>query len=114
MLKCQPVGLEFFLFADLQEPCFVGVHLHYVVLLTIPQIVLYVIGIPLCALFIILKNKEHLHTLKTRTRYGLLYRGYGKGREWWEIIVTLRKVAMVCVGTFGSLMGAVEVGVIIF
>ena len=32
-----------------------------------------------------------------------------RDREWWEIIVTLRKVAMVCVGTFGSLMGAVEV-----
>ena len=34
--------------------------------------------------------------------------GYQPGREWWEWIVAMRKVAVVAVGTFGTLLGVVD------
>ena len=51
---------------------------------------------------------ERLHEKKVYTRYGLLYMGYQPGREWWELVVAMRKVAVVAVGTFGTLLGVVD------
>ena len=41
-------------------------------------------------------------------RYGLLFLGYRDGREQWELIIAIRKVAIVAIGTFGTLVGAVD------
>tara|TARA_B100000795_G_scaffold200391_1_gene154177 strand:+ start:73 stop:1515 length:1443 start_codon:yes stop_codon:yes gene_type:complete len=34
--------------------------------------------------------------------------GYREGREWWEGIIALRKISIVAIGTFGTLMGVVD------
>ena len=112
MLKCPWIGTARYLMADLQEPCFAegSRHVHYVLLLTLPQIIFYVIGLPLAATLIIVKTS----TLRLKTspsfkmRYGLLYIGYRDGREWWEIVIAIRKVAVVAIGTFGTLFRAVD------
>ena len=111
MLKCPRIGHKMFLMADLQEQCFVGRHMYYIILLFFPQLVLYIVGLPLIAALLILRNNKRLNDPDFRLRYGLLYRGYAKGREWWEITVAWRKVAAVCVGTFGALLGVPEVQV---
>ena len=111
MLKCPSIGNVKYLMKDLQEPCFTGRHSMYIIILTIPQLILYIIGLPLIAGLLILRNKERLDDPEFRIRYGLLYRGYDKGREWWELTVALRKVAAVSIGTFGSLIGIPEVQV---
>ena len=74
---------------SLQEPCFTGRHIGYFLLLTIPQLICYVVGLPLIAALVILRNKEKLHLDKSfSTRYSLLYMGYRKDREWWEVIIS--------------------------
>ena len=110
MLKCPSVGHEgyMFLMADLQEACFIGRHKAYIFLLTIPQLVCYVLGLPLIAAILIFRNKEHLYKSRFSTRYSLLYIGYRKDREWWELIIALRKIAVVSIGTFGTVMGVVD------
>ena len=111
-----------FYYISLQEPCFEGQHLWYLLLLTLPQLFLYVLGLPLLSAVVILRNKDHLHedkslghkhpenirSEKIRLRFGLLYMGYRPGREWWELVVALRKVAIVAIGTFGTLLGVVD------
>jgi CRP-like cAMP-binding protein len=37
-----------------------------------------------------------------------LYLGYRDERPWWELVVALRKVAVVSIGTFGTLLGVVD------
>jgi CRP-like cAMP-binding protein len=104
MLKCLSVGQEGrFLMADLQERCFGPRHLQYFLALTVPQLILYVFGLPCFGVFLVLRNRDHLHTTQFRWRYGLLYLGYRRGREWWELVVTLRKVFVVAIGTFGTI-----------
>jgi hypothetical protein len=93
---------------DLQEPCFVGRHLFYIFFVTIPQLLLYVVGLPLLAFVFIQKNKAHLYEHDTMVRYGLLYLGYRKDREWWELTIVVRKVSIVSVATFGTLMRVVD------
>ena len=107
-LKCIQVGESRYLMADLEEICFTGRHVEYLMMLTIPQIILVVLGLPLLSLGIILRNTHHVHKYSFRLRYGLLYLGYRENREWWELIVVLRKVCIVCISVFGTMMGAVD------
>jgi len=109
MLRCQRIGNDAYLMVSLQEPCFKGRHLDHVLMLTLPQIILYVIGLPLAGTMLLLHNKDRLHEKSFYTRYGLLYLGYRDERAWWELVVALRKVAIVSVGTFGTLLGVVDV-----
>ena len=46
-----------YLMADLQEPCFEGRHATYVAMLTMPQLLLTVIGLPLVATLVVVRNK---------------------------------------------------------
>jgi len=109
MLRCPKIGHQPYLMASLQEPCFQGRHWQHVLMITIPQIVLYVIGLPVAATIHLLRNKENLHHRQFYTRYGLLYLGYRDERAWWELVVAFRKVAVVSVGTFGTLLGVVDI-----
>ena len=95
--------------ASLQEPCFDGRHLIHLIILTIPQIIFYVIGLPVLGTIHLLRNKDNLHDKQFSTRYGLLYLGYRDDRAWWEIVVAFRKVLVVGVGTFGTLLGVVDI-----
>jgi len=75
MLRCPKIGDRSFLMVSLEEPCFEGKHLQYTMMLTIPQIFLYVIGLPVTATIHLLRNKDNLHDRQFSTRYGLLYLG---------------------------------------
>ena len=48
-ISIERVGDALWLAADLQEPCFVGAHLTMVLLVSLPQILLYTVGLPLAA-----------------------------------------------------------------
>ena len=108
-LKCPWVGGQMWLMADLQEPCFQGRHMFHVLALTVPQLIIYVIGLPLISVIFITRNIKNLHQKSFYTRYGLLYLGYRDERAWWEGIVAIRKVAIVSISTFGTLLGVVDI-----
>ena len=102
MLKCVLVGEKRYLMADLEEPCFEGRHLKNLLLLTIPQLILVVFGLPLLSVYIIVRH-SFLHDHENfRLRYGLLYLGYREHREWWEVIIAMRKVLIVVIGSLGK------------
>jgi hypothetical protein len=107
-MKCTEVGTgTLYLIADLQEQCFVGRHLRYLLLLTLPQLFVYVLGLPLCATLLIIRNNDRLKDRTFITRYGLLYMGFRENREWWEVVIALRKFLIVAISTFGTMMGVV-------
>jgi hypothetical protein len=104
MFKCATIGGIPYLVADLQDACFVDRHLQYVMLLSVPQLIILTC-LPILFFLLLRVNKKHLENANFRLRYGLLYHGYVKGREWWEGIIALRKISIVAIGTFGTLMG---------
>jgi hypothetical protein len=115
MFKCVKVGDKRFLVADFQEPCFEDRHWASVLLLSVPQLIILTC-LPLLVLLLLRRNRDHLHDPTILMRFGLLYRGYVDGREWWEVTVAIRKFAGVAIGTFGSMIGSpeVQVGLAIF
>ena len=60
-LACERIGVRDFLAVDLHEPCYVGRHLTYVMLLTIPQIGCYLLGLPMAATTVLFYNRRRLH-----------------------------------------------------
>ena len=106
MLACERVGEAFWLAADLQEPCVRGRHLILLFLLGIPQILVYVLGLPVGAFLLLRRQRNSLRDPRVQYRWGLLYAGYRPGVYWWEITIVIRKVALVVVGgVFGSRLG---------
>ena len=108
MFKCPRIGDKTFLVADLQEACFEGRHLHYFLGLTLPQILLYIIGLPVAALVLLRRNKERIinQDMSFHMRYGFLFFGYRL--EWWESVTASRKVVVVLIGTLGTLLNSVN------
>ena len=75
MFKCPTVGGQRYLMADLEEPCFEGRHTIHMMLLSVPQIFLYILGLPASAFYILMRNKRHHDKAQFQLRYGLLYLG---------------------------------------
>ena len=96
--------------ADLQEECFGERHLRFFLMLTLPQIFIVVIGLPIAAFVLIKRSTPEEREQKSfHMRYGLLYLGYREERAWWEVIVAVRKIFVVAISTFGILLGRVDV-----
>ena len=58
---------------------------------------------------ILRRNQDRLEgDTKFRMRYGLLYFGFRRERAWWECVIAARKVAVVLIGTFGTLSNSVN------
>eukprot|EP00942_MAST-04A_sp_MAST-4A-sp1_P009701 g9701.t1 len=58
----------------------------------------YIIGFPLVGLYVLRKIDRDLP--ENRLKYGMLYDGYNNQYYYWEIIMILRKILIVVIGTF--------------
>ena len=77
MLACERVGDNYWLSADLQEPCLEGRHTMLLVLLCVPQLLLHVVGLPLGAFVVLFRNRKRLFKEDVQFRWGLLYAATG-------------------------------------
>jgi hypothetical protein len=94
LLICKEVDGKPYLTHDLQEECYTGRHLLYVCILTIPQILLYVIGIPLLGLRAATRattRRMKMAPTIALFRYGMLYSGYNKNHWYWGAVIACRK-----------------------
>jgi hypothetical protein len=106
MMGCEKIGGVLWLAADLQEPCYIGRHLTNWWLICLPQILMFVLGLPLGAAVVLWRNRHNLHSPRTQFRWGILYAGYRDKLYWWEITIVIRKLVMVLVGgVFASRLG---------
>jgi hypothetical protein len=78
---------------DPEVECWVGLHLKWVVFVSIPAFVIWGkkivivkgkgLGIPLFAFRLLRNNKQKLESLEYKCKYGFLYDGYKKRRFYW-------------------------------
>ena len=130
LLACRSAcntGKEY-LRTSLDEVCWTGRHLEYVYYLACPMFILYVVGLPIGALYScyrvkrkaqikqdLLPNKRRasLQQLEredhTHGAYGALYSMYKSDYFWWEGTIVLRKILISLVAVFGSALGLLQV-----
>ena len=105
-LACEKIGIKYYLAADLQEACYVGRHMYYLLSICLPQVLVYTIGLPIVGTLVLWSNRTRLKDLRVRFRYGILYNGYRPRLYWWEITIAIRKVALVLIaGVYGVRLG---------
>ena len=90
LMTCTRVDNQLYMKADLQEPCYVGRHLSWFLLCSIPQICLHVLGIPLLGLYKVYKHRKKKQKM-SKFRYGILYTPYSPRRWFWGVVVASRK-----------------------
>eukprot|EP00942_MAST-04A_sp_MAST-4A-sp1_P003014 g3014.t1 len=83
---------------DPRVPCFVGEHSSVFWTSGFPGFVIYVIGLPSVGVYT-LKHADRLSP-DTQLRYGILYDGYSEKYWYWEVVVVLRKIAIILIGGF--------------
>ena len=129
-MVCHAVGDKYYLLADMQEPCFEGRHLGWFIGVTVPQIMLYVIGFPVIGLYVVWYEKQKL-VRKSRVsggrrnravtvsamqrqqntmgstislfKYGMLYSSYSPNRWYWDAFIGLRKAFVAFLTSYMSL-----------
>jgi autonomous glycyl radical cofactor GrcA len=105
-LACEKIGQNYYLSHDLQEECYVGRHLHYVVMLCLPQVLVFTVGLPVIATLVLRSNRDRLQDHRVRFRYGILFNGYRSRLYWWELTIAIRKVILILIaGVYGSRLG---------
>merc|ERR1711871_486176 len=101
-----------YLEVDYEIPCYDTAHIFMISFVIFPMIILYIIGLPALAIFVLLRDSKTLRqtgemTDRLRYRYGLFTDGYKLKRIWWEAVIAVRKASVIFVSVFFSNYGAI-------
>lgn len=89
-----------YLALDVSLQCWTGDHNFYAQNLGIPIIIIWIVGLPLVAWFILFRKRQNLSDDENIARYGFLYTGLNHQAFYWEILLHFRKVLMICINVF--------------
>ena len=90
------------MYEDYSMECWIGTHLKWVLLASIPSLAVWGIGAPMLAFLHLKRNFSHLEEEEFKRPYGFLYLGYKKNRYYWEFIILYRKLIMIFISVFMS------------
>lgn len=108
-VNCYSLEGEFRLYNDLEEVCYIGTHLVILVLVSVPGLLVWALGIPFFALQQLLSfsklrdsykaysNPSHYNSMSDRfeLKFGFLTSGYQEKFYFWEVLLILRKTLIV-------------------
>jgi hypothetical protein len=100
IFSCRSLGdTRTFLNADLTVEC-KGRRYGEAIGLSILVLALYVVGMPLLMFVVLFYNRKRLSDSVIKQRIQLLYEGFRLDRWYWELVILVRKVAIVSVAVF--------------
>lgn len=103
ILSCSEIDPgESWLVADPSIRCWQGEHMFYTVVVGIPGVGIWCLGIPAVAMLIIIKNHRELTYISIKAKYGFLYNGYKPERFYWEFVIIYRKILVIFISVFIS------------
>ena len=82
--------------------CYSFDHVFCVFVLSVPILILWVIGMPLFTLSVLIANRKRLEEEKIKRYYLLLYQGLKPKVYYWEFINTMRKFLVLSLVVFLS------------
>ena len=91
---------ESYLALDMSLQCWSGDHNFYAKAFGIPIILIWILGLPMLAFFILFRKRHKLGEEDNLTRYGFLYVGLNHQAFYWEILLHFRKVLMISINVF--------------
>eukprot|EP00741_Cyanophora_paradoxa_P011970 tig00020572_g11566.t1 len=118
LFTCKDLGGgRAFLQSDMEVDCNTWMFKAWQFFLGVPASLVYGIGIPLAAFFILYRHRHRLDDPEVMHRYSFLYRGYERRCWYWEIVVIARKLTIALVVSVldgrPQIQGLVGLGVLI-
>ena len=97
LFNCKTIEDESRFYYDLELICWKGLHTYFAIIVGLPMIMLWVLGIPMLGItFLTVKRKSIEHT-KFKKNFLILYQGLKPNRYYWEFINALRKVIILII-----------------
>lgn len=90
------------MYEDYEVECWVGTHLKWVFLSSLPSLGLWGLAAPILAFLVLFRNTEKFDQEDFKRSYGFLYLGYSKPKYYWELVILYRKLAMIFISVFMS------------
>ena len=88
------------IYLDLEIVCWSSLHTFWSFSVALPAIVVWGLGIPAFAFYLMTKEKTRLNSLETRMKFGFLYNGYKLDYYYWEVIIMYRKIILIFISVF--------------
>ena len=82
------------LYSDLSLRCWDAEHIRQILILALPSITVWVIGLPALTLGVLIRKRFGLERENTKLMFCFLYKGYQRQRFYWEFVILYRKVAL--------------------
>lgn len=89
-----------YLALDMSLQCWANDHNYYAKNFGIPIILVWIVGLPLAAFFILFRKRAKLGEEENLVKYGFLYVGLNHSAFYWEILLHFRKVLMISINVF--------------
>ena len=100
LFECQHIEDDYYkMKAHLGFDCYSSEHIFWILILAVPSLILWVIGMPLFAFIVLLLNRNSLDSGPVRRIFFVLYQGFKKNTFYWEFINTIRKVLLLLFST---------------
>ncbi|CDW75586.1 UNKNOWN [Stylonychia lemnae] len=112
--KCYEIEYEMRLLNDLEVICWSPQHSFFSFFFALPSIIIWGIGIPAFAYFLMRKVRNQLSKLESKEMYGFLYRGFKKEFYYWEIVIMYRKMILILVSVFVRSFGVLAQALFVF
>lgn len=75
-------------------------HLFWWGILGLPMMIIWVFGLPIIALFLLIRKRAVLHEPEVKRYYIVLYQGYKDNVFYWEFVNITRKILMLSISVF--------------
>jgi hypothetical protein len=103
---CMDLGTgELWLISDLSIKCWDAEHIRQILLVVLPSIVVWVVGLPTLALFYLIIKHNSLEAWHIKQVFSFLYKGYERPYFYWEFVILYRKVALISASVFLGTVG---------
>ena len=94
-------GKDEYLAASMEETCWRGRHLAYVLGVSLPMLILYGLIVPATLILRLWQvGDARVSNPSLMLRFSLVHSGFRKEKYWWELVVLVRKYAIIAVPTF--------------
>jgi len=91
---------QFWLVSNISIRCWDREHVQGILMLALPGIAVWVVGLPTVCLLVLIAKKNKLSDLGMRVRFSFLFKGYRSEWYFWEFVILYRKIIVVCTSVF--------------
>ncbi|KNC46970.1 cell surface receptor IPT/TIG domain-containing protein [Thecamonas trahens ATCC 50062] len=96
VFACRNIDGVAYLAADMSLACYTASHVRWMIAAGV-FFVVYVVGVPVGGVFLLWRQREVLHTAEGRRRYAFLVSGFLPNRYYWEMVILVRKSAIITI-----------------